>query len=37
MLLSEQPDGWREVSAMYHVSAEMAPYLIFVGAKRTRH
>ncbi|MBD2714017.1 alpha/beta hydrolase [Microvirga sp. STR05] len=29
----KQPETWREVSAMYHVTAATPPFLIFVGGK----
>lgn len=29
----KQPGVWREVSAMYHITADTPPYLIYVGGK----
>ena len=29
----KQPDVWREMSAMYHVSAQTPPYLLFIGGE----
>ncbi|UPL48843.1 alpha/beta hydrolase [Hymenobacter sublimis] len=28
-----QPEGWREVSALYHVTAQSPPFLVYVGGE----